>query len=171
MTAKKPTLELAYRESRDSLLKFIRGLLTQPEDAEDALQEAFLRAYQKERSTPISEPRAFLFKTARNLSLNELSKRRTHRTDTMTECNAEIPSDPRATPEQRVEIKEQLDFALAAVEQLSPRVREVIILRKVHGLKQREIATYLGISESTVEKHIAKGVLSIDSYFHGGKKP
>lgn len=44
---------------------------------------------------------------------------------------------------------------------MSPRVRDAFVLRKVHGYRQKEIAKQLGISESTVEKHIARGMAVI----------
>ena len=52
-------------------------------------------------------------------------------------------------------------MAWDSINQLSPRVQEVYILRKVHGLKQKEIALQLGIAESTVEKHISKWLAQI----------
>lgn len=106
------------------------------------MQETFLKVFEAERGTNISNPKAFLFKTARNLALNELAKRRNRRTDS-------------------VEDLEGLARAWGAIQELSPRVREVFVLHKVHGLKQREIARRLGISESTVEKHIAKGLAAM----------
>ena len=64
-------------------------------------------------------------------------------------------------PESEALVDEQLRFASEAVEQLTPRVREVFILRKVYGLTHKEIAARLGITVSTVEEHIVRGVLQI----------
>ncbi len=127
------------------------------------MQETFLKVFEAERRTNISNPRAFLFKTARNLALNELAKRRGRQTDTMEDLEKLAVSTDEwpeldSLPEAHVAMQEQLALAWGAIQELSPRVREVFVLRKVHGLKQREIALRLGISESTVEKHIAKGL-------------
>ena len=64
-------------------------------------------------------------------------------------------------PAARAAIDERLERASEAVDRLSPRVRAVFLLRHVEGLKQREIARRLHIAESTVEKHIAKGLAQI----------
>ena len=135
------------------------------------MQEAYLRTIQADQERGVDEPRAFLFRAAKNLSLNELEKRRTRRTETMTECEQDEFTDGISAnrPDYRASLDEELQDVLSVVSQLSPRVRDVLILRKVHGLKQREIAKQLGISESTVEKHIAKGMLAIDSQTSGGR--
>lgn len=127
------------------------------------MQETFLKVFEAERGTNISNPKAFLFKTARNLALNELAKRRNRRTDSVEDLDglAVSPgewSELESLPEAHFATQERLARAWGAIQELSPRVREVFVLHKVHGLKQREIARRLGISESTVEKHIAKGL-------------
>lgn len=127
------------------------------------MQEAFLKAYEAEHTTEIKEPRAFLFRTAKNLALNEQDKRRTRRTDAVADFEAltvllDVHADNSGDPEAQALVRERLAEARGAIDQLSPRVREVFVLRKVYGLKQREIAERLGIAESTVEKHIARGL-------------
>ena len=159
-------VELAFREDIGSLTRFLRQFFATPADIEDVLQETFLKVFEAEHTTSISTPRAFLFKTAKNLALNELSKRQTRRTDAVADIDmlAALMSEQAGhekTPEFQVAIEERLDLAWQSINKLSPRVHEVFILRKVHGLKQKEIALRLGISESTVEKHIAKGLALI----------
>ena len=161
--SKNTPVERAFGENIGSLTRFLRQFFDSPADVEDVLQETFLKVFEAEHTTIISSPKAFLFKTAKNLSLNELSKRRTRKTDAVadtdllsvliSECNGYD-----SQPELETAVEERLAMACELVDQLSPRVREVFILRKVHGLKQREIAERLGIAESTVEKHIAKGL-------------
>ena len=62
-------------------------------------------------------------------------------------------------PEKLAMLAEDVDTLRGIVEGFPPRVREVFVLRKVFEMKQQEIAGQLGISESTVEKHIARGLL------------
>jgi len=156
-------VERAFRENIGSLTRFLRQFFNSPADVEDVLQETFLKVFEAEHATIISEPRAFLFKTAKNLSLNELSKRRTRRTEALADIDllTVLISESNgydSQPELKTAVEKRLALAWELVDQMSPRVREVFILRKVHGLKQREIAEWLGIAESTVEKHIAKGL-------------
>jgi RNA polymerase sigma-70 factor (ECF subfamily) len=161
-------IEAAYRENELSLRTFLRRFLSRPEDVDDTLHEAFLRAYRRERSKPIEQPRAFLFKTARNLALNELAKTRHRKTDTLADFDVSAVKPSEDTPERRSIASQELTQAIEQIDRLSPRVREVFILRKIHGLKQKEIAEQLGLSESTVEKHIAKGLLRMAEFNSGG---
>lgn len=65
------------------------------------------------------------------------------------------------TPEGQANNEQQLNLAMDAVNPMSPRLKEVFILAKLHGLRQKENALKLDIAESTVEKHISKGVAKI----------
>lgn len=156
----------AFLDNVGSLRHFLRRFLESSEDVEDLLQETFVRSFEAEHSTDIATPRAFLFRTARNLALNELTRRTRQKTvavadiDSLTVLVAEREQHSDG-PSARAVIEERLARASAAVDRLSPRVREVFLLRHVEGLKQREIAERLGIAESTVEKHIASGLAKI----------
>jgi len=66
--------------------------------------------------------------------------------------------------EDDYESKERFLSFCRATDQLSGSVRKCFILKKVYGLSQKEIAQYLQLSESTVEKHVAKGLLKSVQY-------
>jgi RNA polymerase sigma-70 factor (ECF subfamily) len=165
------TVEAAFRDNELSLRAFLRRFLSRPEDVDDALHEAFLRAYRRERAKPIEKPKAFLFKTARNVALNEIEKTRHRKTHTLGDFDVSAVKTIEDTPERRSIASQELARAFEQIDRLSPRVREVFILRKIHGLKQKEIAEQLGISESTVEKHIASGLLKMAEFGSGGSGP
>ncbi len=157
----------AYLKNKSSLGRFLRRFLDSAEDIEDTLHEAFLKAYQAERSISIKSPRAFLYRTAKNLALNQLESNRNRRTGNLANITElPVPDGNEKGIEHNAIIEQQLELALLAIANLPPRVREVYILKKVHGLKQKEIAAQLGIAESTVEKHIAKGLLLISKEFY-----
>lgn len=104
----------------------------------------------------------FLVKTAINLSIDEWRRRKLF-SDSHDDNAVQAVADPAPRQDevfaQRVRL-EQVRERLAA---LSPRTREVFLMHRVDGLKYREIAAQLGISQSAVEKHIAKAVLSLMS--------
>ena len=60
--------------------------------------------------------------------------------------------------------REQLGLRCDAVAALSPQVRRAYLMRKVYGMSYKQIAERLNISNSTVEKHLAKGVLQCESF-------
>ncbi len=167
-TKRTPTslIEGAYRNHARSLTRFLSRFLDSRVDIEDVLQEAFLKALEAERNVQIEVPLAYLFKTAKNLALNSISQRRRQRTDPVADFeelsvlyDRKLVSD--VDPESQNLMEEQLALAGDVLEQLTPRVREVFVLRKVYGFSHKEIAKYLDIAVSTVEKHIVKGMLEM----------
>ena len=66
--------------------------------------------------------------------------------------------------EKNVESKERFIHFCRATDTLSADVKRVFLLKKVYGMRQKEIAELVGLSESTVEKHVAKGLLMCSRY-------
>lgn len=160
------SIEGVYRQNSGSLKRFLTRFLDSPVEIEDVLQEAFLKTLEAERKTRIKAPRAFLFTTCKNLALNLIARNRRRRTYPVAdfdELNVSIDVEAVATmdPEAAMVLDQLIGFAGEAVESMSPRVREVFVLRKVYGYSHKEISARLGIAISTVEKHIARGVLQI----------
>lgn len=126
-------------------------------DVEDIAQEALLNAMSAEADRVIENPKAYLYRVAQNLVV------RTHRSRAREIVGyvegldvAEAPC-PTPSAERQLIDREQLGILCDALASLPPACRQVFILRKVHGLSHKEIADRLGISTSTVEKHLATG--------------
>ena len=165
-TTKTSSIEQTYLEHAGSLTRFLGRFLDSHVEIEDVLHDAFLKSYEAERKVEIAAPKSFLFKTARNLALNVISLRQRRRTESVADFEAspvlyELEFISNIDPESQTLIEEQLTDAEAALDSLTPRVREVFVLRKVYGLSHKEIAARLGISISTVEKHIVRGTLQM----------
>ncbi len=157
----------AYIENKDSLQRFLRRYFDRMQDIEDVSQEAFLRSFVASTQKKISTPRAFLFQTAKNIALNELTKK----ANTTTECVEDFETlGAGIWSEQGVdthyESKQKLTLLTQAVANLPPQCQKVFILRKIEGLKVKEIANKLNISVSAVEKHIAVGILKCEDYLN-----
>src|ERR1043165_6441805 len=76
-----PTILEAYLENEVALKRFLRRFIKSREGADDLAQEAFLRAFAAESGRLITAPKAFLFKVAKNLALNELARQATVTTE------------------------------------------------------------------------------------------
>ena len=166
MTEKKKRISdefIGYKSVISSLLRkltFISG----PE-IEDILQETFIRTYQSALQREIRFPKAFMVKTAlrlaykqksqaskvdENVDLDELTSKNLALDDT-----EEYSGDP-----EREYIKlEEFRLMSRVINELPAQCRKVFIMKKIYGLSQRDIATAMRLSESTVEKHVAKGML------------
>ena len=161
MTEKSRNVASIFVDVEASLSRFLLRFLDRPEDVQDLLQEAYLRVYEASASSKIHAPVAFLYKTAKNLALNEQARHHNTKTSMVNDFDELSATFTERSPELEAAVAEELSQAMAALEQLSPPVRHVFFLRKVHGLSQKETAEYLGISESTVEKHVAKGLSTL----------
>ena len=153
------------------LLCRIVGRIVRPDDIEDIVQETFLHSYAASNKQQIDNPRAFMAKTARNLALNHIGRAEQRLNQSIEELAGLEHEFEEPTPslESQHQSSEEFLVFCRAVAGLPLVCRKVFILKKVYGQSQKEIATYLGISESTVEKHVAKGLLLAADYMssHG----
>jgi RNA polymerase sigma-70 factor (ECF subfamily) len=152
-------LASVYMGFRSALARAVARIVRRT-DVEDILQEAFVRSFEAGQRSDIRDMRAFLMRTATNLALNHAA-RKEHRSTAPLEELA-VDDEPRAHDlplDAQIDADREFLAFCRAVGSLPEQCRRAFILRKVYGLSQQEIARELGVSESTVEKHIAKGLL------------
>lgn len=164
-------LSSSFLENNSFLRKFLARFLAEQQDIEDVVQEAYLRAYQVEQGRDIEQPKAFLFRIAKNIALTELTRKSRQITDYLED--ADVPAEAEKTPslEEELEARQYLALFCEAIAALPERRRRVCLLRKVHGLPHGEIAERLGITVSAVEKHLLKGMLACRAYVRERELP
>lgn len=138
-------------------------------DMDDLVQEAFSRLLKTHDSGPIVNPRAFLFVVARNLALNQLRHLRYERPRDAEEIDPLSIIDQVNTPPESIALQEEFQHLIQAIQSLPERCRQVVTLRKIYGLSQKEVAKRLGISVHTVEAQGSIGLRKCIEYFrqHG----
>lgn len=135
------------------------------EDIDDLVQEAYSRLMRAHNSGPIANPKAFLFVTVRNLALNHLRHRGHERPFGATEIDPlSVLDDAPGAPDQLTR-REDFQILIEAIQALPDRCRQVVTLRKIYGLSQRETAERLGITENTVEAQGAIGLRKCIEFF------
>jgi len=155
------TVFVRYQEL---LKRFVARFFHRPHDIEDIVQETFVRAFEAESRSRIRSPRAYLFQTARNLSLKELSRSVNRMQDYMGDYLPEEVLLNETSTEEHVEHLQKLTIFCQALRGLPVQCQRVYILRKVYGFSHKEISASLGISVNTVERHIAKGILRCNEH-------
>lgn len=162
-----------FQASREALRRYLSRFFSRSQDVDDALQEVFVRAFAAEARGPILLPRAYLFRVAKHVSLNEIERRKTAAQDAIEDFDqpAVIGSGNQPGVEQLVDGRQRLALFASAVAALPNQCRKVLILKKIEGLSQKEIAGRLGIAESTVEKHLAKALLLTRDYMARRERP
>lgn len=150
-------LSALYRENIARLRAYLTRILRSEADADDVAQDAFLRLCRCRDFGGFRQPRAVLFKTAYRLALNKLRHRRRNPIDQADAMIGDTSCGVAASAEDAVIAREQEIAYGHALESLSPRRRQVIELRTVHELSYKEMSDTLGLSVSTLEKHLARG--------------
>ncbi len=152
-----------------ALRAWLRARFPVVTDADDLVQETYARLMQAHATGPIACPRAFLFVTARNLALNHLRHQRIERPEGAAEIDALSVADERVGIPEALAHAEDFQILIRAIESLPERCRQVVTLRKIYGLSQKEAAERLGISEHTVEAQGSIGLQKCIEYFrrHG----
>ena len=149
---------LAFQKHQAALRRFISRFVQRTQDIDDVAQEAFLRAYRAEQGKPIEQPKSFLFRIAHNVAITELTKKSTQIIDYIADIDESAVVWLEPSAEEQVSAEQLIGIHCEAVAQLPPQCRRVFLMRKVHGMSHKDISVELGISISTVEKHMSKGI-------------
>lgn len=138
-------------------------------DSDDVIQEAYTILSSLRHHEDIRFPRAYLFRVAQSVIARQIRQSRVVSILASDDLEIlDIPDDS-ATPEQVAIDRDELRRLADAIAAMPDRTRQAFTLRRVHGLSQREIAKRMGLSESTVEKHIARGIRFLINWAaHGG---
>lgn len=140
------------------LLAYLRHARQPACDLEDLRQEVFARVYEAayvQRPSPVWP---YMLMVARNLVVDRLRRAQIVPIELLADPDALGAAGDDALADRVLEGKQELARVYAAVETLPERCREVVRMRKIEGISQREVAQRLGIAEHTVEKQISKGL-------------
>ena len=146
------------RYHRKGVINIVYRMCGDPQLAEDAAQEAFIRAWQHLPSyQPRSPFRNWLYRIATNVALDTLRRERES-----VPLDAVQLQSPKAGPERSYDRNEQAEQVRAAVLALPEASRAVLVLREYEGLAYKEIAAALGIPIGTVMSRLnyARGCLA-----------
>ena len=131
-----------------------RWLTRDAHDADDVVQEAYLRAYQFFDSFHGGDGRAWLLKIVRNTCYTWLEKNRPR--EPMTTFDETRHSAPAAEPDAPLVASEDRELLRQALGELPDEFREAIVLRELEGMSYREIAAVTGAPIGTVMSRLAR---------------
>lgn len=140
------------------MLNRLKRRLPPSAPADDLLHSAYIRLEKHRQSHEVINPEAFLVQVAINLNIDE-NRRRKWIDDTPVEEACEHLPSLEPLQDEVIAARERLRRVNEALEQMPARTRAIFLQHRIDGRKYREIAESLGISQSAVEKHIARAVL------------
>jgi len=150
-----PTQDLIARlfeRFRVPLLRYLTDLLSRRDEAEDLVQETYLRLMQVE-TIETGRVRALIFKVATNLAYDRFRQRRARGPHGDDGQLADVPA-PDPAPERIVAFEQGVAIVKRALLDLEPRCRQVFLLRSSAELSYEEIAQRLRISKRTAEREM-----------------
>ena len=134
------------------LRRYVRGMLASPDDAEDVVQETFLRVWtERKRWMSGGSPQAYVYRIARNLALMRL-----RHMEVRARADAEIRERgrPARSPLDDASLSELLDALNTALAALPARRREAYLLVRVQQLTLDEAAEVMDLTKRTVSNHV-----------------
>ena len=148
-----------------SLRRYLRGVFPSLPDIDDLVQESYARLIRARESGHVGYAKAFLFTTARNAALDLFRRRKVVAFDHVEDLAALPVAEDRPSAAEAINKQQELEMLSAAVRDLPERCRQVLTLRLLYGLSQKQIAADLRISEHTVKAQLAKGMRRCADYF------
>ena len=155
----------------EALTRYLQRCWPHRDDIHDLRQEVYIRVYEAAGKALPASPKSFLFASTRNLITDRLRRGRVVSIETMGDLEPLHVLVDEVSPERRFDGRQALRRLSEAFDSLPDRCRQVLWLRRVEELPQKVVASQLGISEKTVEKHVAKGIRLIADHFYGGSTP
>lgn len=150
-------LESVVIQHYQELIRYLNRTLGDRQAAADLAQESFLRLLERKTMDVIEQPRAFLFRTAINLSVDR-HRRALVRAAEPLESLGHDELDDACDPQAQASQAQQLGLLTRALDELPAVCRQAFLLRKMEGCSHAEIAERMGISRDMVEKHIVNAM-------------
>ena len=162
---KRIELESVLAEHRIEFFNFLVRRLRNEADAQDVLQEAYLKICRITDVKEIVKPKAYLFRILSNLAYDRMKQNTTHKlryVSEIAECE-EMP-DATADVEKIVYYRNELRSLQKALNQLSYKCRMSFVLHRAAKCTYSEVGNKLGISESMAKKYVYKALIHCRQY-------
>jgi RNA polymerase sigma-70 factor (ECF subfamily) len=149
------------------LMQFLRYNWRNQADIADLLQEIYLRVFQAAQTKRPEVTRPFVFATARNILINHIHRSKIVPIDAVNDIESLPVAADEPAAEQTVIARDELRRVSEALDKLSPRSRQAILMKQVDGLSRREIAERMQISENTVKWYLSDGLRALANLLYG----
>jgi RNA polymerase sigma-70 factor (ECF subfamily) len=160
--------ELIVKRYKDQLLNFVYRFLSNQEEAEDVVQETFLRVYRNRHAYKrVAKFSTWIYTIAGNLARTELRRRHRRRIFSLSHIGVDDKdyeiSDEFFSPETHVNTVLKEEIIQKEINKLSPKFREVIILRDIQELSYEEISKIMRVPIGTVKSRVNRARLRLQS--------
>lgn len=147
------------------LRSYLRGSFPEVREVDDIVQESYLRLWRVRVAAPVASAKALLFSIARNVARDFARRARRSPILSVAELSVLPVVAEHPSAYDHLSAQEKIDLLGVAVGTLPARCREIIVLHKIRGHSQREVASMLGLAEKTVENQVAIGTRRCAEFF------
>lgn len=150
-----------FREHNRALVNFLRTRVSSEQEAQDVAQEAYVKLLQLHEPGAVSFLRGYLFRIATNLTVDRARHTVIRHRHAREQANAGLLGDFTGVGALDVQAitREEFEKAVAALNELSPRLRQAFVKHVVEGYSTSEIAAELAVDERTVRKFVTRAML------------
>ena len=142
------------------LVNFFARSLNDRDAARDVVQESYARVLRLQaRSAVVNDLRALLFRTGKNIVIDEARRRKAEAA--VLETLSLVHQDDAPSAQQAVEARQQLDRLLARLNVMPRKRREAFILVRIYGFTHAEAAVHLETTPVSIEKHIVRAICTL----------
>ena len=144
------------------LQNFVQKMVRDKEYATEVVQETYTKALEIDSKTTINNQRAFLYKIAKNIVIDEARKNKNVQKVVFEEEEHFIPKEEQ--PEEKVFDILKKDMVKNAINTLPSRSKQAFVLHFIKGLTRQQIAERMGISVNAAQKHITRATKKIKEH-------
>lgn len=153
-----------------ALVKFLSRKWNNPADVQDIRHDIYIRVLEAAERVRPSSPRSFLFGVARHLLIDRARRDRIVAIDLLEDMDSLNVLIDEMSPERGATGRQQVQRLSKLFDRLPTRCRQVVWMRRIEDVSQKEIAHRLGIAEATVEKHLVRGIATLADALFGAAR-
>ncbi len=164
----KRSIEDLFRLQRPSLIRFALSRIKDQGEAEDIVQEAFMRFQKKYSEQEVSAPEALLVRIATNLIIDRFREKnaRVSREDAWAKlytagADVELSSTESVDPARILSAKQQVRVAIDVLNTMPEKTQRIFLLHRFEGLTHAEVSVRTNIPQSTIEKHMIRAIKAL----------
>ncbi|WP_198665820.1 MULTISPECIES: RNA polymerase sigma factor [unclassified Sphingomonas] len=151
------------------LVRFIARHCRDESDVLDLRQEVYERALTASPADRMRSTRSYVFTIARNVLVDRARRAKIVSFEQIADIDTVNVNRDLLAEDRTMTARDELRRAMAGLDQLPPRCREVVRLRKVEGLSIRETADRMQVSHHTIERQLTLGLRALANFMLGGE--
>lgn len=161
-------LTLLYSKYRGALFRYVYGIVSSRDEAEEVVQETYFRVVRQAQVTRFEHSaRNYLFATAANVARDHLRKQRFRSHEPLEEDADGHPATMDSQPDTTLALHQTLDALRAGINTLPTLTRDIFVMSRLREKTHAEIAFTLGVSVRTVERKLSEALARLANHLQG----